>query len=113
MCLCVLKSPDLSSTPANPHRHQLLANCVQPDGSRRLVVDVGANFGYYTLMAASLGCRWAGAGKGGGALGLPAIIGGNGLGRAGWSPLFSYMKGRSMPGRAAVACRARIDGIVS
>ncbi|KAL6784221.1 hypothetical protein ACKKBG_A05315 [Auxenochlorella protothecoides x Auxenochlorella symbiontica] len=37
--------------------HQLLANCVQPDGSRRLVVDVGANFGYYTLMAASLGCR--------------------------------------------------------
>lgn len=31
--------------------------CMGGDGSRGLVVDVGANFGYYTLLAASLGCR--------------------------------------------------------
>ena len=35
-------------------------NCVRPDGSRSLVVDVGANFGYFTVYAASMGCRWVG-----------------------------------------------------
>ena len=31
--------------------------CLRPDDSRGLVLDVGANFGYYALYAASLGCR--------------------------------------------------------
>ena len=33
--------------------------CQRPDDSRELVLDVGANFGYYALYAASLGCRCA------------------------------------------------------
>eukprot|EP00884_Botryococcus_braunii_P020612 jgi/Botrbrau1/7234/Bobra.0021s0018.1 len=33
------------------------AACLQPGGSRSLVVDVGGNFGWYTLYAATLGCR--------------------------------------------------------
>jgi FkbM family methyltransferase len=38
--------------------HTLLsAGCRGPGGERRLVVDVGANFGYYSLLAASMGCR--------------------------------------------------------
>eukprot|EP00195_Chlamydomonas_chlamydogama_P011405 CAMPEP_0202902672 /NCGR_PEP_ID=MMETSP1392-20130828/16989_1 /ASSEMBLY_ACC=CAM_ASM_000868 /TAXON_ID=225041 /ORGANISM="Chlamydomonas chlamydogama, Strain SAG 11-48b" /LENGTH=567 /DNA_ID=CAMNT_0049589473 /DNA_START=195 /DNA_END=1898 /DNA_ORIENTATION=+ len=38
--------------------HQVLKDrCVSPDGSRALVVDIGANFGYFTLYAASMGCR--------------------------------------------------------
>lgn len=38
--------------------HTLLsAGCRGPNGERRLVVDVGANFGYYSLLAASMGCR--------------------------------------------------------
>ncbi|KAG2497659.1 hypothetical protein HYH03_004398 [Edaphochlamys debaryana] len=31
--------------------------CVRPDGSRALVVDVGANFGWFAILAARLGCR--------------------------------------------------------
>lgn len=34
------------------------AACMQQDGSRSLVLDVGGNFGWYTLYAASLGCRY-------------------------------------------------------
>jgi hypothetical protein len=36
---------------------QLKDKCIKPDGSRALVVDVGGNFGWYSLFAASLGCR--------------------------------------------------------
>ncbi|KAL0024793.1 hypothetical protein WJX79_007618 [Trebouxia sp. C0005] len=31
--------------------------CIQRDGSRALVVDVGGNFGWYSIYAATLGCR--------------------------------------------------------
>ncbi|KAG2488218.1 hypothetical protein HYH03_013212 [Edaphochlamys debaryana] len=31
--------------------------CIKKDGSRALFVDVGANFGWYSIMAARLGCR--------------------------------------------------------
>ncbi|EFJ40215.1 hypothetical protein VOLCADRAFT_100006 [Volvox carteri f. nagariensis] len=31
--------------------------CVKPDGGRALFVDVGANFGWFALLAARLGCR--------------------------------------------------------
>ncbi|KAG2497657.1 hypothetical protein HYH03_004396 [Edaphochlamys debaryana] len=31
--------------------------CVRPDGGRELVVDVGANFGWFALVAARMGCR--------------------------------------------------------
>lgn len=31
--------------------------CVQPGGKRALVLDVGANFGWYSIYAAMLGCR--------------------------------------------------------
>ncbi|KAG2484627.1 hypothetical protein HYH03_016581 [Edaphochlamys debaryana] len=31
--------------------------CIKKDGSRALVVDVGANFGWFAVMAARLGCR--------------------------------------------------------
>ncbi len=32
--------------------------CVDPStGRRRLVLDVGANFGYFTVYAAMMGCR--------------------------------------------------------
>jgi hypothetical protein len=42
-------------------RHRILKQgCVGQDGSRRLALDVGANFGYFTLLAASMGCRQAG-----------------------------------------------------
>ena len=33
--------------------------CVQPGGKRALVLDVGANFGWYSIYAAMLGCRYA------------------------------------------------------
>lgn len=33
-------------------------HCVQPDGQRALVLDVGANFGWYSIYAAKLGCRY-------------------------------------------------------
>ncbi len=33
--------------------------CIQRDGSRALVVDVGGNFGWYSIYAATLGCRYA------------------------------------------------------
>jgi len=33
--------------------------CVHRDGSRALVVDVGGNFGWYSIYAATLGCRSA------------------------------------------------------
>lgn len=32
-------------------------NCIHTDGSRALVVDVGGNFGWYSIYAATLGCR--------------------------------------------------------
>ncbi|MEW5304387.1 MAG: hypothetical protein WDW36_006998 [Sanguina aurantia] len=35
----------------------LNGRCVKPDGERALVLNVGANFGYYALYAAMLGCR--------------------------------------------------------
>ncbi|KAG1673075.1 hypothetical protein FOA52_013144 [Chlamydomonas sp. UWO 241] len=31
--------------------------CISPSGSRALFVDVGANFGWYSVLAASMGCR--------------------------------------------------------
>ncbi|KAG2484626.1 hypothetical protein HYH03_016580 [Edaphochlamys debaryana] len=31
--------------------------CIKKDGSRALFVDVGANFGWYSMIAARLGCR--------------------------------------------------------
>ncbi len=31
--------------------------CDRPGGARALVLDVGANFGYFALMAAMYGCR--------------------------------------------------------
>jgi FkbM family methyltransferase len=31
--------------------------CIRPDGSRSLFVDVGANFGWFSILAASMGCR--------------------------------------------------------
>ena len=31
--------------------------CIKPDGSRSLVLDVGGNFGWYSIYAAKLGCR--------------------------------------------------------
>lgn len=38
--------------------HTILNNhCRNPDGSSRLVVDVGANAGFFTLLAATYGCR--------------------------------------------------------
>ena len=33
--------------------------CVQPGAKRALVLDVGANFGWYSIYAAMLGCRYA------------------------------------------------------
>ena len=33
-------------------------HCVRGDGSRALVVDVGSNFGWYSIFAAMLGCRY-------------------------------------------------------
>ena len=37
----------------------LSANCHETEGGRApLVVDVGANFGWFTFMSASMGCRW-------------------------------------------------------
>jgi hypothetical protein len=39
-------------------RYRILKEgCIGPGGERRLVLDVGANFGYYTLLAATMGCR--------------------------------------------------------
>lgn len=47
--------------PATSNRqvfHKALeGRCVRPDGSRALVLDVGANFGWFSLYAAKLGCR--------------------------------------------------------
>lgn len=34
-------------------------HCIQPDGKRALVLDVGANFGWYSIYAAKLGCRYS------------------------------------------------------
>lgn len=34
-------------------------HCIQPDGTRALVLDVGANFGWYSIYAAKLGCRYS------------------------------------------------------
>ncbi len=31
--------------------------CIKSDGSRALFVDVGANFGWFSMFAASMGCR--------------------------------------------------------
>ncbi len=31
--------------------------CIRPDGRRRVFLDVGANFGWYTTLAAVMGCR--------------------------------------------------------
>ncbi|KAK9818128.1 hypothetical protein WJX72_007587 [[Myrmecia] bisecta] len=36
---------------------QLHGRCVRPGAARSLVLDIGANFGWYSLFAASLGCR--------------------------------------------------------
>lgn len=33
-------------------------HCIQPNGKRALVLDVGANFGWYSIYAAMLGCRY-------------------------------------------------------
>ncbi len=41
--------------------HKLLSGpggCVRRDGTRRLFLDVGANFGWYSVYAATMGCRW-------------------------------------------------------
>lgn len=34
-------------------------HCIRHDGKRALVLDVGANFGWYSMYAAKLGCRYA------------------------------------------------------
>lgn len=31
--------------------------CIRPDGSRSLFVDVGGNFGWFTVFAGLMGCR--------------------------------------------------------
>ena len=31
--------------------------CIKPDGSRSLFVDVGGNFGWFTVFAGLMGCR--------------------------------------------------------
>ena len=71
---------DLHALTAPPRRpppqifYEVLKDrCVKPDGKRGLVVDVGANFGYFTLYAAKMGCRCGGdrvreGGEGGGCL---------------------------------------------
>ncbi len=38
-------------------RHHILKGGCNATKNGALVVDVGANFGYYTLLAASMGCR--------------------------------------------------------
>ena len=43
---------------AVPQFVQLLSkSCVRADNKRRVFLDVGANFGWYSVMAAKLGCR--------------------------------------------------------
>lgn len=38
--------------------HKVLeGKCKRSDGSPELVLDIGANFGYYSFYAASHGCR--------------------------------------------------------
>lgn len=37
--------------------YRLKKSCQRPDGSRGLVLDVGGNFGWYSLYAAAMGCR--------------------------------------------------------
>ena len=37
--------------------YRLKRACIRADGSRGLVVDVGGNFGWYSLFAAAMGCR--------------------------------------------------------
>ncbi len=37
--------------------YRLKGQCVRGDGTRGLVVDVGGNFGWYSLFAAAMGCR--------------------------------------------------------
>lgn len=37
--------------------YRLKDQCIKADGSRGLVVDVGGNFGWYSLFAAAMGCR--------------------------------------------------------
>ena len=39
--------------------HEIIGGgqCVQPGGGRGLVLDIGANFGYFALGAAAAGCR--------------------------------------------------------
>jgi hypothetical protein len=40
--------------------HKLLSGasgCVRRDGTRRVFLDVGANFGWYSVYAATMGCR--------------------------------------------------------
>lgn len=32
--------------------------CIRADGSRELFVDVGANFGWFAVIAATMGCRY-------------------------------------------------------
>lgn len=50
MWLCVLVLPQIL-------HHALTGACGPVDGRRRVVLDVGANFGYYTVQAAKYGCR--------------------------------------------------------
>ena len=43
-----------------PQVYKLLSGpggCIRPDGRRRVFLDVGANFGWYTTFAAVMGCR--------------------------------------------------------
>ena len=53
----------LRPLPAGPRAYpqifheSLKDRCVGPDGKRRLVLDVGANFGFFAVYAAKLGCR--------------------------------------------------------
>ncbi len=56
----VLNPPTLSvllTPPSQVFHNVLKSSCVRADGKRNLVLDVGANFGYYSLYAASMGCR--------------------------------------------------------
>lgn len=55
--MCVVQH-DKSYCKCTACRYRLLKQgCLDSAGNRRLVLDVGANFGYYTLLAATMGCR--------------------------------------------------------
>jgi hypothetical protein len=55
--------PRDGSGPRQVFYNILEGRCVLPSGKRSLVVDIGANLGWFAIYSASLRCRWAGVGK--------------------------------------------------